>query len=113
MVREAFIVAALGVGLCTASPAATQTPGEAANPSRIQCSDQTYATVIGTIESLDLQDPTRWLIKVTQDQMGGCLVDFLTITSRPAPNCKIGRKITASGRVFLSNSLVVDSFSCR
>jgi hypothetical protein len=113
MFRKSAIVSAIGLLVFASTPCSPQTPGEAANASRVECAEQTYTTVTGTIESLDLQDPVRWLITVTQDQMGGCRVNVLTVSNRPAPSCQIGRKITASGRVFLSNYLMVDSFSCR
>jgi hypothetical protein len=80
--------------------------------SRIDCSDRTYTTVTGTIDSVDLEDPATWLIHISQDQLGGCGVDSLTVNKRPGQACREGRKVTASGSVS-SNAMLVDSLSCR
>lgn len=83
---------------------------------RVRCEEGTYSTITGTIERVDLE-PARWLIWLSQGTLGGCIVDVIvTANTRPALSCKQGRKITASGRVFVSLAdyyLMADSFRCR
>ena len=101
------LLSVIAITVCFVGTARAQEPRE--------CDDGTRTTVTGTIQDTD-HGTVHWVLWMGDDQRDECIIDVIILLAEPPSTCRVGRKVTATGKVLssvLTTDLVdVESFQC-